>query len=130
MRTKVTLGGGVSVRVDIEGVVGARLQTGLAADAPVRVKVHYAVVARVERRDRANRDARGPFTVIAAHHREQPAIVGKGSLLDVLDPGAVDANGDLMFALARYRAGVATDTFAVVDYEAKLRHAGPFLFLA
>src|SRR6516165_2990331 len=126
MGAQVTLVDGLTVRVAIEGVVEARLQTGLAADAPVRVKVHHAILASVERRDRANRDARGPFTVIAPHHREQPAIVGKGPLLNVLDPGAVDANGDLVLALARYRASVATDTFAVVDYEAKLRHGGPF----
>src|SRR5206468_2885533 len=75
--------------------------------------------------DGADGDARRPFTVVAAHHGEQPAAVGEGAFLDVLDPGAIDADGDLVLALARHRAGVAADALAVVDHEPEGGHGVP-----
>jgi hypothetical protein len=65
--------------------------------------------------DRADRDARREFAVIAPHHAEQPAIVRKFALLDVLDPGAIDAERHLMLTFTGDGAGVTTDAFAVVD---------------
>ena len=49
-------------------------------------------------------------------------IVGKRSLLDILDPGAIDADRHLVFAFAGNRAGVAANALAIVNQKAKGRH--------
>jgi hypothetical protein len=123
MRAKVTLGGRVGRGVYVKSVIRAGLHAGLAADAAVGVKVHHAVVTLVQRRDGTNGNARRPLAVIAAHHREQAAIVGKSALLDVFDPRAVNADGNLMLAFASDGAGMATNALAVIDHEAVGRHA-------
>jgi hypothetical protein len=55
--------------------------------------------------------------VVASHDRERAHGVRPGALLDVLDPGAVDAEGDLVFGLARNGARVASDARRLVDHE-------------
>src|SRR2546422_4892432 len=61
---------GVLIRVDVEGVVRARLHVRLAADAAARVEVDDPVFAAEERLGRADRDARRVVAVVAAQHRE------------------------------------------------------------
>lgn len=58
--------------------------------------------------------------MITAHHAEQPSRVGKLAFLDVLDPRPIYSDGDLMLGLAGDRAGMAADTFAVIDDETKI----------
>jgi len=58
--------------------------------------------------------------VIAPHDRKEPPRIGESSLLDVFDPGAVDADRNLMLRLTCDRASVAADTFTVVDYETEI----------
>jgi hypothetical protein len=53
--------------------------------------------------------------VVAAHHRKKTARVGKSSLFDILDPGSIDADRNFVFRFTRHRAGMTTDTFAVID---------------
>ncbi|HNU06961.1 MAG TPA: hypothetical protein PKO33_04280, partial [Pyrinomonadaceae bacterium] len=103
-----------------ERVVGARLSTGLASDAASVVEIDDAVLARVERRHRTDLDARSVGAVIAPHDGKKPPRVGKLAFFDVFDPGAVDADGDLVLGFAGNGAGVAADALSVVDYEAKV----------
>jgi hypothetical protein len=56
--------------------------------------------------------------MIAAHHAEMAAGVGKGAFLDVLDPGAEDADRNFVLVLARNRARMASDASVLVDHEA------------
>ncbi len=56
--------------------------------------------------------------MIAAKDGEEPLGVGPGPLLDVLDPGSVDSEWDLMLGLACDRAGVTADTEVLIDDEA------------
>jgi hypothetical protein len=56
--------------------------------------------------------------MIAAHHAEMAAGVWKLTFFDVLDPGAENAERDVVLLLARDRARMATDTAVVIDYEA------------
>src|SRR6185312_5860429 len=56
--------------------------------------------------------------MVASHHAEMAAGVREGALLDVLDPGAKDANRDLVLILAGNRAGVTSDASVLVNYEA------------
>src|SRR5713226_1678710 len=117
MRAEVALGRGAALRIDVDGVVRAGLETGLAADAALRVELDDAVVAPVHGRRRTDRNAGGLRAMVAARDLKVPARVGKGSLLDVFDPRAVDTQRDLVLRLARRRARVASDALAVVDEE-------------
>ncbi len=55
--------------------------------------------------------------MIAAHHAEMAAGMRKLPFFDVLDPGAEDADRDVVLFLAGDRAGMTTDTAVVIDYE-------------
>jgi len=122
MRAEIAFGGGVCVRINVQRVVRAGLHARLAADAAVGIEIDDAILAAVEGGDGADRHARRKIAVITAHHAEQPAIIWKLALLDVLNPGAIDANRYLMFAFAGHGTGVAADAFSVVDQESKGRH--------
>ena len=49
-------------------------------------------------------------------------VFGERAGLDVLDPGAVDAERHVVLALARNRAGVAPDAGVAVEQEAEAGH--------
>jgi hypothetical protein len=63
--------------------------------------------------------------VIATGNLKDAAGVGEGSLLDVLDPGAIDGERDVVFSLARNGASVAADALAVID-DKSVSHPGRF----
>ena len=123
VRAVVALGGRARVGVDVDRVVGAGLQARLAADAERRIEFDDAVGPLVHRRHRADAHAGRVGAVVAARHLEMAADVGIDAGLHVLDPGAVDAQRHLVLRLARGRAGMAADAFAVVDDEAVV-HGG------
>jgi hypothetical protein len=68
--------------------------------------------------------------MIASHHGKIAPAVWKCALFDVLDPCAINADRDLMFAFAGDRASMATDTFAVINYESKGRHERGLSYIA
>ncbi len=108
--------------VDVDRVVGAGVHAGLAADAVVVFEVDHAVVGTEQRRGRADLHARRVVAVVAAHDVELAGDVGEVAGLDVLDPGAVDPDGHVVFALARHGAGVTADARVAVEEEAEARH--------
>ena len=63
--------------------------------------------------------------MIAAQHREVTARVGVMALLDVLDPGAIHADRDVVLFLARHRAGMTADAAILVDNKS-VAHSKPF----
>ena len=60
--------------------------------------------------------------MVTSHHPEVAAGVWKFALLDVLHPGAKNAQRDLVFLLACHRAGVASDT-SILVYNESVSHA-------
>ena len=62
--------------------------------------------------------------MVAARDLKYAARVGENAFLDVLDPGPVDAHRHLILGFTRHRAGVASDAFAVIDYEAVFHPRG------
>ena len=118
MRAEVAFGGRAGFGVNVKRVVGAGLHAGLASDTAAVVEINDAVVALEQRAGRANLDARRLLAMVASHHAEMAAGVGEGTLLDVLDPGAKDADRDLVLILAGNRAGVTSDASVLVDHEA------------
>jgi hypothetical protein len=65
--------------------------------------------------------------MVAAGDLKVTPGVREAALLDILHPGAIDAQGDVVLSLAGDRAGVATDTLAVVDDEAVVHSEDPRL---
>ncbi len=55
--------------------------------------------------------------MVAARDLKYAARVRVNALLDVLYPSTVHTDGHMVFGLARYRASVTTDTFAIIDYK-------------
>src|SRR5262249_13316993 len=106
---------GVAVGINIERVVGTGLHAALTADTPLIVEVDDSVRASVEGVGGADRGARRIVTVVTSHHPEMAANVGELAFLDVLDPGAKPPHRNLMFLLARHRAGVTANTSVLID---------------
>jgi hypothetical protein len=50
------------------------------------------------------------------------------SLLDILDMGSINANGDIVFGFACHGTRVTTDTGPIIDNEAKIYHVIPSIF--
>ena len=91
---------------------------GVNWDETTWQEINDAVVAFEQRTGWTNLDAWRLLAMIAAHHAEMAAGVGKRAFLDVLDPGAEDAHRDLMLVLAGNRARMASDASVLVDHEA------------
>jgi hypothetical protein len=102
----------------VERVVWACLGTCLAGDATTIVEIDDAIGSGVERGDRTDLDARSIGAVVAPHYGKESARVWEFTFFDVFDPSAVHADGNFVFGLARDCASVASDAFAIIDYEA------------
>ena len=61
------------------------------------------------------------FTMITAHDWKHPARIRELPLFYILDPGPIDPDRDIMLCFTSNRAGVATDTVAIVDNESKIQ---------
>lgn len=55
--------------------------------------------------------------MVASHDGEETLGVWPPALLDIFDPGAVNAEGNIVLRLTGNRASVAADTDVLVDYE-------------
>ena len=78
------------------------------------VELDDAVVALVERCDRADRHARGVGALVAPQHGEVALHGRELADLGVLDPGAEVADRHLVLGLAGDGARVATDAATLV----------------
>jgi len=67
--------------------------------------------------------------VIAAIDKKIAAGVGKLAFFDILDPGSIHANRNIVFGFARYSTGMTAYTLALVDDKGVFRHVG-FLLIA
>ena len=59
--------------------------------------------------------------MITAHDGKYPARIGKLPLFNILDPGPINPNRDIMLCFTSNRAGVAANTVAIVNYESKIQ---------
>ena len=59
--------------------------------------------------------------MITAHDGKHPARIRELPLFNILDPGPIDTDGDIMLGFAGNRAGVAADTVAIINYESKIQ---------
>jgi hypothetical protein len=62
--------------------------------------------------------------VIASENGEESVGLRVFTLLDIFDPCAKGAEGNFVLRFAGYRAGVASDALAVVDYESISHEVG------
>lgn len=62
--------------------------------------------------------------MVAAGDLKNSARIGEFAFLDVLNPGAVHAQGHQVLGLASNGAGVASDALAVIDDEAVFHRKG------
>jgi hypothetical protein len=124
----MALGRTVSFRIDVDGIVGAGLQAGFAANAYSGVKLYYTIITLVHRRDRTNTHTGRIGTVIAASHLKETAGIGKFALFNIFNPGSADPQRYLIFRLTGHTASMAADTGFIIDdktvIHSGLRHVG------
>jgi len=108
------------VRFHKKCVIRTGLRAGFATDATPIVEIYDAVRARVKRGYGANFNTRRIGAMITAHHTEKSARVGKFAFFDVFYPRSINPDGNLMFRFTRDRAGVASDTLAVINDKTKV----------
>jgi hypothetical protein len=91
------------------------LHTGFASDATGVVEIDNAVVAAEQCPRRTYFNARRIIAMIAPHHAEMAAGMGKLASFNILDPGAKNPNRNLVLFLARDSASVTADAAVVID---------------
>jgi hypothetical protein len=101
----------------MNSVIGARLNAGLAANAGVFVKLNNPIVPLVHGGCGADAHTGGVLTVIAAGDLKVTGGIWVLPGFRVFDPGAMHANGNIVFALTGRGASMTTYAFAVVDYK-------------
>src|SRR2546428_12155770 len=101
--------------IDEDRIVRAGGDAGFAADADVLVEIDDAVGAAVHRRRGTGLDAGWMVALIAAGDLKGATRGGELSDVDVLDVGAIHAEGDGVLRLAGGAAGVAADADCLID---------------
>ena len=115
MGAKVTLLGGMILRIDKDGVVRTGGNAGFTANTNGFVEIDYAIRASVHRSGRASWDARWVITLVTAGDLEGAARMGKDANINILHIGAVDRQRHLIFGFTGRATGVTADTFIVVN---------------
>jgi hypothetical protein len=115
MSAEITLLRRVAIRIDVECIIRTRLHTRLTPDAATIIKIHNAIVAFEERRGRTDGYAGRVNAMITAQHRKKAACLRVLTLFNVFNPGAISADWYFVFRFAGNRAGMATNTFAMVN---------------
>jgi hypothetical protein len=117
MGTEVAFGRGIAVGIDIERVIGAGLHAAFATDTAAIVKIYDSIRTAEEGVGGTNLDAGSVVTVVTSQHAEVALGLGELASLYVFHPRSEDSDGDLVFLLARHRAGVTADTSILVNNE-------------
>src|SRR6188508_817839 len=120
MRAIMALRRSTVFRVDVNRVVRARLKACLASDANSRIELHNAVVPLIHRGDWTDPDAGWIRAVITPRDLEVPPRIGSRAGLDVLHPRPIYTKRNVVFALARSRAGVASNARPIIDDESEV----------
>ena len=60
--------------------------------------------------------------MIATVDKKIAARVGELAFFDILDPGAIDPNRNIVFGFARYRTSMTAYALALVDDKGVFRH--------
>lgn len=120
----MTLSNRAAVGIDMNSVIWTSLHTGLATDANVGIEFYNPIVALVHCLYRADAYARWVCAMVAAGYLKMPARIGIGACFYVLHPGAIDAQGNFILALAGGGTGVATNALAVINDEAVILRRG------
>ena len=100
--TEVALGCRMGLGIDVDGLIGTGLHAGLAADAGISIEFYDAIGSLNHGRDWADGHAGWILTMIAAAHLEVATSVWIGTAFGDLDPGAMNAQGNLVLTFAGY----------------------------
>ena len=114
MGAEIAFGRRLCVRVNVDGIIGAGLGAGSAADASLFVEIYNAVLALKQGPHRTDVHAGRIFAMITSHNGKVTSRIRKNTLFDVFYPGSVYPDGDIMFGLTRHRAGMASDAFSII----------------
>ncbi len=114
---EITFGGGVTIGIDVKRIIGTSLHAGFTTDAPFVVEIDDAIGTTEKCHRGTNFDTRRVVAMVAAQHCEVSPRVGIESFFDVLDPGSIHADGDVVLFLAGHRAGMTADATVLIDDE-------------
>jgi len=126
MRAVIALRRCVLIGMHVDRIVRASLCARFASDTASIIEIDDPILAREQRFDRTDLDARSIGAMIASHHRKQSSRVGERAFLDVLHPCAVHADRHFMLGLAGDGTRVTADALSVVDDEAEVHRLERF----
>jgi hypothetical protein len=112
----------VAVRINVERVVGTSLHARLATNAPTGIKINNTIFSLIESCGRTDLDTRRSIAVITTIDKKIAARIGEFATLNVLDPGTVDPDGDIVFRFTGDGTGMTADTLALVDHKGVFGH--------
>ena len=115
MRAEITFFSRVIVRVDEDRVVRAGGDARFASDADVLVEIDDAVGTTEHGRRRTRLHAGRVIALIASRDLKGAARFGELSDVDVLDVGAIHAEGNGILRFAGGAAGMTADAAGLVD---------------
>lgn len=116
MGAKVALLGAVGIGIYIYGIIGTRSDAGLTADAPVPIKVNYAVRPTMHGGSRTDIYTRRLIALVASIDLKVPSHVGESAHFHLFYVSPCYANGNIVLLLTGDGTGVASDASVVVDY--------------
>jgi hypothetical protein len=116
--TKIALCRGVSIGINVQGIIRTGLHAGFAADTSLVIKIDNTVPAAKERHRRTYLDTWRFVAVIAPENGKVTARLGKDPLFNVLHPRAMYTDGDIVLFLAGNRAGMTTNATILIDDKA------------
>jgi len=117
MGAEIALSRGVVIRIDVQSIVRTSLHASLAPDAPPVVEINDSIGPPVQRGSGTDFRTRRVIAVVAPHHPEVARCIRELPLFNVLYPGTENTNWDLVFLLARNRAGMTPNTTVLIDDE-------------
>jgi len=117
MGAEIALSRGVVIRIDVQSIVRTSLHASLAPDAPPVVEINDSIGPPVQRGSGTDFRTRRVIAVVAPHHPEVARCMRELTLFNVLYPGTKNTNRDLVFLLARNRAGMTPNTTVLIDDE-------------
>jgi len=93
------------------------LHAAFATDTAAIVEIYDSIRTAEEGVGGTNLNAGSIVAVVTSHHAEVAPGLRELAGLHVFHPCSKDSDGDLVFLLARHRAGVTADTSILVDNE-------------
>jgi hypothetical protein len=114
--------------MDVDRVVRTGLHAGFASDASITGKIDDPIFPLPERRYRTNLNTGRIGAMIAALYGKNSTGARELSFFNVLHPGSIHTDREIVFLFACNRAGMTANALAIVDNEPVVHGKSLYIF--